>query len=153
MTLRDRIAEIDGVRDVAMARGYPMNVGTKYDFSVASSPDGSYFSRIDAPVVLSGRLPHVSSVDEVAISESVARELGLGPGDALQGTVFDPATVAAFISTVDLAPANVSERSALVADRRRRGTRTSFKAGRTVRRQSRSRHLPSTRPTDPMGSR
>ena len=87
-----------------------MNVGTKYDFSVASSPDGSYFSRIDAPVVLSGRLPHESSVDEVAISDSVARELGLGPGDALQGTVFDPATVAAFISTVDLAPANVSER-------------------------------------------
>ena len=45
------------MRDIGVARGYPMDVGTKYDFSVASSPDGSYFSRIDAPLVLHAASP------------------------------------------------------------------------------------------------
>jgi ABC-type lipoprotein release transport system permease subunit len=108
ITLRDTIAGINGVRDVAMARGYPMQVGTKYDFSVGSSPDGSYFHRIDAPLVLRGRLPHATSVDEVAISDSAARELHLGPGDDLHGTVYDRETVAAFVSHVDTAPVNIT---------------------------------------------
>jgi ABC-type lipoprotein release transport system permease subunit len=102
--LRDTIAGLHGVSDVAIGRGYPMQVGTKYDFSVAASPDGSYFTRIDAPLVLRGRLPHPSSVDEVAISDTAARELHLGPGDTLRGSVFDPDTVAGFISPVPSAP-------------------------------------------------
>src|SRR6478752_890691 len=36
-TLRDKVARIAGVRDIGVVRGYPMDVGTKYDFSVASS--------------------------------------------------------------------------------------------------------------------
>ncbi len=108
MALRDAFARIDGARDVAVSRGYPMQVGTKYDFSVVASPDGSFFSRIYAPLVLRGRLPHTSAADEVAISDTAARELGLGPGDTLRGTVYDPDTVAHFIAPADASTAKVS---------------------------------------------
>jgi hypothetical protein len=107
LALRDAIARLGGVRDVAVVRGFPLQAGTKYDFSIASSPDGRYFTRVDAPILLHGRMPRASSATEVALSDSGARELGLGPGDTLSGTVYDPETVAGFIAPAEAAPTHV----------------------------------------------
>ena len=71
--------------------------GTPYDFGAMASPDGGYFRTVDRPIVVAGRLPADGAVDEIALNETAAAQLGLGVGDQVKGPTFTPETVAGFL--------------------------------------------------------
>jgi hypothetical protein len=96
--LREKLADLDGVTTAAAISVAPVGAnGTQYDFGIMTSPDGGYFVDVDRPVVLAGRLPRPDAVDEIAVNETAADQLGLAVGDVFRGPTFTAAETAAFL--------------------------------------------------------
>jgi len=96
--LREKLADLDGVTTAAAISVAPVGAnGTQYDFGIMTSPDGGYFVDVDRPVVLAGRLPRPDAVDEIAVNETAADQLGLTVGDVFRGPTFTAAETAAFL--------------------------------------------------------
>ena len=96
--LRDRLATMDGVDEVATMTITPIAVsGTPYDFGAMASPDGGYFRTVDRPILVAGRLPEDGAVDEIALNETAVAQLGLGVGEQVTGPTFTPEVVAGFL--------------------------------------------------------
>ncbi len=86
LAIAHRVAELPGIASSAIWVGLDLNpvVHGRVDYSfltdgAAGSLDGEYF-RQDRASVLQGRLPALSSTDEVALTSGLAQALGVGVG-------------------------------------------------------------------------
>jgi hypothetical protein len=86
---REGVAHLPGVR--AAGAYAPLFVAPNregvfpgQDFIMFAAADGSYGRTVDRPIVLRGRLPHESAVDEVAVNESGASKFKLHVGSVTQ---------------------------------------------------------------------
>jgi hypothetical protein len=95
--LRADLEALDRVGSVVTVHVAYLDAGTTYDFSLMGSTDGGFYDQ-DRPMVLDGRLPAVDSLDEIAVTESAATELGVGVGDAVGGATFSPEMIAALVA-------------------------------------------------------
>ena len=117
-----KVEQLPGVRNAAAWAGLDANpvVRGRVDDSfltdaVSSSVDGAFY-RQDALTVLSGRLPHPASTNEIALTPGIARLFGVGVGGTVHYQLYDAATdkvlgAAAFVVTavVEAPPALVDQ--------------------------------------------
>jgi FtsX-like permease family len=97
-TLIGRIEHLPGVRSSAAWAGLAANpvVRGRVDDSfltdaVSSSVDGAFY-RQDTLTVLSGRLPHRASTNQIALTPGVARLFGVGVGGKVRYQLYDAKT-------------------------------------------------------------
>ena len=93
--LSSALAGVEGVDEVGVQAGFPVEVGVDDYFMVWSSVDDTALRAIDRPLVLDGRLPAGDDPDEIAVNEQAAEVLGLRAGDTVEGPTLTPEGAAA----------------------------------------------------------
>lgn len=95
VALSEALAGVEGVEEVGVQAGFPVEVGVDDYFMVWSSVDDTVLRAIDRPLVVDGRLPAADDPDEIAVNERAAEVLDLGLGDTVEGPTLTPEGAAA----------------------------------------------------------
>ena len=88
--------EASGVAREMFVRPVGSDLFPDYQLLALAAPSASASAPVDVPVVITGRAPDPTAVDEVALSEPLADDLGVAVGDviALESMTFDWVEVA-----------------------------------------------------------
>ena len=95
VALSEALAGVEGVEEVGVQAGFPVEVGVDDYFMVWSSVDDTVLRAIDRPLVVDGRLPAADDPDEIAVNERAVEVLDLGLGDTVEGPTLTPEGAAA----------------------------------------------------------
>ena len=96
--LERELAGLDGVERVVASHSILLDTaGPTDEMYVDTGPDERFLESIDV-MMIDGRLPTMTGIDEVALDEYASDQLGLGVGDVLAGATMRPETAAAATS-------------------------------------------------------
>ncbi len=90
------LAKLPGVERAGLAFGFGFGTDFEKGFPTngagALASDGTSLYQIERPLLTNGRLPRRTRTDEVLVSETAARQLGVRLGSRLRGSIFDFST-------------------------------------------------------------